>query len=164
MGDRLDDSDPPDTASVTVARMASPEYLRSLFDRCYFSRRIGDAQMSIEAFLNDPAGLAFKGLLVAAFLDFATGSYAALKDGTFALDALAAWVRKHLLGRVAPIATLLVITYISGDTITLAAAVAAGAAYTAETLASIVGNLNPPKAGDVQVDEVAVEVNPVPQD
>jgi hypothetical protein len=122
--------------------------------------------MSIEAFLNDPAGLAFKGLLVAAFLDFATGSYAALKDGTFALDALAAWVRKHLLGRVAPIATLLVITYISGDTITLAAAVAAGAAYTAETLASIVGNLNPPKDSAVTTptEAAAVAINPIPAD
>ena len=120
--------------------------------------------MDIQAFLSDPAGLALKGLLVAAFLDFATGTYAALKDGTFATDVLAAWVRKHLLGRVAPISTLLVVTYLSGDGVTLAAAIAAGTAYAAETLASIVGNLNPPKAGDVQVDEMAVEVNPIPED
>jgi hypothetical protein len=120
--------------------------------------------MDLGAFLNDPAGLALKGLLVAAFLDFATGSYAALKDGTFALDSLAAWVRKHLLGRVAPIGTLLIITYISGDSITLAAAVAAGVAYTAETLASIVGNLNPPKAADVKDVTAAAAVNPIPED
>ena len=119
--------------------------------------------MDIQAFLNDPAGLALKGLLVAAFLDFATGSFAALKDGTFTMDSLAAFVRKHLLGRVAPIGTLIVVTYLSGDTATLAAAVIAGAAYTAETLASIVGNLNPPKEGDVQ-DEAAMAVNPIPKD
>lgn len=120
--------------------------------------------MDLAEFLNDPAGLAFKGLLVAAFLDFATGTYAALKDGTFETGALAAWVRKHLLGRVAPISTLLVVTYISGDTVTLAAAVASGTAYAAETLSSIVGNLNPPKSEDVKDNSAAAALNPVPEE
>lgn len=122
--------------------------------------------MDLNAFLNDPAGLALKGLLVAAFLDFATGSFAAMRDGTFAFDALAAWVRKHLLGRVAPIGTLLVVTYLSGDGVTLAAAIAAGLAYSAETLASIVGNLNPPKDSVPETPEeaAAVAINPVPTD
>jgi len=100
-----------------------------------------------------------------AFADFATGSFAALRDGTFALDALAAFLRKHIWGRVAPIGTLLVLGYFGGDTVGqlfMASALAAGTAYAAETASSIIGNLNPPKAGDVQEVNVAEEVNPVP--
>jgi hypothetical protein len=61
----------------------------------------------MEAFLASEGGLALKAALVVAFADFATGSFAALRDGTFALDALAAFLRTHILGRVAPLGTLL---------------------------------------------------------
>jgi len=100
-----------------------------------------------------------------AFADFATGSFAALRDGTFALDALAAFLRKHIWGRVAPIGTLLVLGYFGGNTVGqlfMASALLAATAYAAETASSINGNLNPPKAGDVQEVNVAEEVNPVP--
>jgi hypothetical protein len=106
---------------------------------------------ALQEFLNSQAGLALVGMLGVAFADFATGAFAALRDGTFALDALAAF----LLG------------YYGGEGIGqlfLAAAIAAALAYSAETASSILGNLNPPKAGDVQEVNVAEEVNPVPND
>lgn len=117
-------------------------------------------------FLNSDAGKALAGLLIVSFLDFVTGTFAALRDGTFALDALAAFVRKHILGRVAPIGTLLVVGYFGGDTgrLFLAGAIAAGAAYIAETAASIWGNVNPPKESDVKAAAAVVAINPVPQD
>lgn len=130
----------------------------------------------LTAFLNDPAGLALKALLVAAFLDFVTGTFAAIRDGSFAVDALAAWLRKHLAGRVAPVGVLLAVSYFSGDGITLAAAIAAALAYSTETLASIVGNLGmimrpEPAASPTEVasgvisGEIIVDtVNPVPTD
>jgi hypothetical protein len=119
----------------------------------------------LQAFLASTAGLALKGALAAAFLDFATGSFAALRDGTFSLDALAAFLRKHILGRVAPLATLLVVGYFGGEAgqVFLAAAVAGLTAYAAETGASILGNLVPPKASAVATaTNPATVTNPVP--
>jgi hypothetical protein len=115
--------------------------------------------MDLAGFLNSTAGLALKAALAAAFLDFATGSFAALRDGTFTLDAVAAFLRKHVLGRVAPLAALLVVGYFGGDSgqVFLAAGVAGLTAYAAETAASVIGNLNPPK--DAPPDS---PTNPIP--
>jgi len=120
---------------------------------------------ALQTFIGSPAGTALLAMVGVAFADFATGSFAALRDGTFALDALAAFLRKHIWGRVAPIGTLLVLGYFGGDTVGqlfMASALAAGTAYAAETASSIIGTLTPPKAGDVQEVNVAEEVNPVP--
>jgi len=114
-------------------------------------------------FFASAAGLAAKGMLVAAFLDLAFGVYAAVKDNTFAWDSLASFVRKHLLGRVFPISTLLAVGYfIDGGEIMTAAGVAAATAYAAETLASIYGSLKPPT--DVETVDEWVDPNPVPID
>lgn len=94
----------------------------------------------LTAFLADPAGIALKALLVAAFLDFVTGTFAAVRDGSFTFMAIAAWLRKHLAGRVGPLAVLLVVLYLSGDSVMLATTVAAAGAYAAETIRSIVDN------------------------
>lgn len=134
----------------------------------------------LTAFLNDPAGLALKALLVAAFLDFVTGTFAAVRDASFTFEAIAAWLRKHLMGRVAPVGVLLGVTYYTGDGVTMAAAIAAASAYSAETLASIVSNVGTimkPKptqpanvtAADVATGVISGEVildtaNPVPTD
>lgn len=112
-------------------------------------------------FLNDPIGLAVQGAVIAAFLDFAFGVFAALRDGTFQLDALAAFVRKHLLGRVFPIGTLAVTGYLTGNAIMAAAAAAAATAYAAETLGSIYASVKPVAATET---EVVVASNPVPTD
>lgn len=122
---------------------------------------------TLNAFLNSPAGTALIGMLVVAFADFVTGAFAALRDGTFALDALAAFLRKHIWGRVAPIGTLLALGYFGGEgagQVFLAAAIASAAAYVAETASSILGNLSPPKESDLKATTVADELNPVPTD
>ena len=120
--------------------------------------------MDLSAFLNDPLGLAVKGALVAAFLDFAFGVFAAFKDGTFALDALASFVRKHLLGRVFPVSLLAITAYVTADATMAAAAIAALAAYTVETLASIYGSIKPPAMSVTAESKAAEAVNPVPVD
>lgn len=120
--------------------------------------------MDLAGFLNSDAGLALKGLLVVSFLDFATGTFAAFRDGTFALDAVAAFVRKHILGRVAPIGLLLTVGYFGGAAgqLFLVGAIAAAAAYVAESASSVWGNINPPKPSTVEAANPAVAVNPVP--
>jgi len=118
---------------------------------------------ALAAFLASTAGLALKGALVAAFLDFITGSFAALRDGTFAWDALAAFLRKHVLGRVAPLAALLLGGYLTNDGVLLTFAAGGLTAYAAETIASITGNLIPPKASAVETaTNPATISNPVP--
>ena len=110
---------------------------------------------AINTFLASPAGTALLAMVGVAFADFATGVLAAFRDGTFTVDSIAAFLRKHILGRVAPIGLLLVLGYFGGDTIGqlfLASAVAAGAAYVTETAASVLDNLR--SGGD----------NPVPTD
>jgi hypothetical protein len=124
------------------------------------------------AFLAAPAGLALKAMLLWAFLDFATGTFAAAKDGTFALDAIGAFIRKHILGRVGPIAVLLAAAHFTGDLALAGGAIAAATAYTLETMGSVKGNFFPPKDSDVLTAEeeaagvsvISTPVNPVPTD
>lgn len=123
-------------------------------------------------FVNSPAGIALIGALAAMFADFATGSFAAIRDGTFQMGAVAAFLRKHAAGRVGPLATLLFIGYYAGETagqLFLAAAIAGLTAYAAETASSILGNLNPPKEIDAAAKaearaagEPVLPANPVP--
>lgn len=119
----------------------------------------------IQEFIQSQAGAGLLAMVGVAFADFLTGSFAALRDGTFQLDSLAAFLRKHIWGRVAPIGTLLTLGYFGGDTIGqlfMASALAAGTAYAAETASSIVGNLNPPKETDIVETTPAALANPVP--
>lgn len=122
-----------------------------------------EVQAVLSAFLSSEAGIALQAVLLVAFADFVTGVFAAVRDGTFAWGALAAWLRKHIAGRVAPIGVLLALGYFGGASghLFLAGAVAAAAAYGAETLASIWGNVNPPKEADVKA--AANPLNPVPE-
>ena len=121
----------------------------------------------LSAFLNSDAGLGIKAVLIVAFLDFATGSFAALRDGTFDLTAIGAFIRKHIWGRVAPIGLLLVVGYFGGQAgqLFLAGAIAAAAAYAAESVASIWGNVRPPElATSTAQEKAALVTNPVPTD
>ena len=120
---------------------------------------------ALQAFIQSPAGAGLLAMVGVAFADFLTGSFAALRDGTFQLDSLAAFLRKHIWGRVSPIGTLLVLGYFGGETIGqlfMASALAAVAAYVAETASSIIGNLNPPKESDIVEKTPAALANPVP--
>jgi hypothetical protein len=120
----------------------------------------------LEAFLASEAGLALKGAVIAAFADFATGTFAAIKDETFSADAIAAFLRKHILGRVAPLGTLLALGYFGGaaGAVFLPFAIAGLGLYAAETIASVKGNLNPPKASGVKDNTAAAALNPVPEE
>lgn len=108
--------------------------------------------MDITDFLASPAGLAIKAALAAAFLDFAFGVFAAIRDGTFAVDALAAFLRKHLVGRVLPVSLLAVTGYVTGDQVMIAAAAASLTAYAAETLGSIYQSIKPTGTDPIPVD------------
>ena len=121
---------------------------------------------ALQAFLDSEAGLALKGAVIVAFADFLTGTFAALRDGTFALDAIASFLRKHILGRVAPLATLLALGYFGGAAgqVFLPFAIAGLVAYAAETASSVMGNLSPPAPSDVKAESPAAAVNPVPTD
>lgn len=122
---------------------------------------------ALDAFLNSEAGKLLAAMLVVAFADFVTGTFAALRDGTFALDALAAWLRKHIAGRVGPIGALLVLGYFGNELVGqvfMGGALVAAGAYVAETAASILGNIAPPKESDVKEATAASTINPVPED
>lgn len=122
----------------------------------------------MQEFLESTAGLAVKGALIAAFLDFAFGVFAAVRDGTFAIDALAAFLRKHLMGRVLPVTVLAVAGYYTGDGMMILAASASLTAYATETLGSIYGSIRPPAASNQEPGtgrQIAAEaVNPIPED
>jgi hypothetical protein len=89
------------------------------------------------------------GLLAVA--DFGLGVFAAIRDGVFTWDALAAWLRKSLVGRVLPIFGALFIGHLAGGltvddgvmgvltpgTIITGIGLVAATAYVLEVIASI---------------------------
>lgn len=126
-------------------------------------------EFDFSALLASPAGLAIKGALVAAFLDFAVGALFAAKNGTFALDSVAAFVRKHLLGRVFPITALLMAgSALEGDAMgaaLTASGLTAATAYAAETIGSVMGSVNPPKPSEGDAEATGELIgDPVPKD
>lgn len=121
--------------------------------------------MDISEFLNSTGGIAVKGALAAAFLDFAFGVFAAARDGSFALDAVAAFVRKHILGRVAPVSVLAYVGYTTGDLAMITAAGGALTAYAFETTASIyssIADIRHPQGNSAAT--TAEAPNPIPTD
>lgn len=77
----------------------------------------------LEAFLNSPAGLALRALLVGTLLTAVLGIFAALRDGTFQWQYVDSFVRTTVWGRVAPAGVVLVLAYVLGEATTLTAAV-----------------------------------------
>lgn len=111
---------------------------------------------AIHAFFADPAGEAIYGMLALAFADFALGVLAAIRDDTFQLDTIASFLRKHVAGRVLPIAVLLFVGYAAHLDALTAAGIAAAAAYVAETIASLVSSVS-------SIASPASGTNPVPK-
>jgi hypothetical protein len=91
----------------------------------------------LTAFFQTEAGLAVQGVLVVALVDFLLGVMAAFRDGTFALDAVAAWLRKHVAGRVGPIAALLFVGHFGAQPLLVVTGLGAAGLYVAETIGSI---------------------------
>jgi small basic protein len=69
---------------------------------------------AITQFFGSPGGTAILLLFALAALDFVLGTLRAISDNVFQLDSLAAWVRKHIAGRVLPITAVLVIAHLAG--------------------------------------------------
>ena len=65
-------------------------------------------------FFDAPAGQAVIAVALLAVADFALGVFAALRDDVFSMDAVAAWLRRNLAGRVAPIFGTLLVGHMVG--------------------------------------------------
>jgi hypothetical protein len=117
--------------------------------------------MDLQAFLSSTEGIALQAMLGLAFADFVLGVLAAVRDGTFELEAIAAFLRKHLVGRVLPIGLLLLGTYYFGgidEALGLGgAALVAAAAYTAETASSLKSSILSAMAGPEKLPELAAD-------
>ena len=118
----------------------------------------------IEQFFSTELGLAVYGVLVATAADLLFGVIAALRDGSFQLDALAAVLRKHVLGRVAPIFGMLLFGHIGNQPLLLAAGLTGAALYVAETFGSIMDSFGDIAGNKGEETEVVVESNPVPEE
>lgn len=94
------------------------------------------------AFLASPTGLATKGLLVAAFVVFAFGVFASLRDGSYSGQVVAAFVRSTIWGKVTPVGFLLAISYVANDTLLTTAGIAAAAIVAGQMIASIKASLD----------------------
>lgn len=108
---------------------------------------------TVASFFASPEGTALYGVVVLALTDWILGTLAALRDGTFKLDAVAAFLRKHIAGRVLPIVALLAIGYFAVQPALSAIGALLAAAYLAETLGSIKDSWGPSR-----------DVQPVPKD
>lgn len=109
-------------------------------------------------FLSAPAGIAAQAMLGLAFLDFIMGCLAAFRNGIFDFTVVAAFLRKHVQGRVLPIAILLVGAHVTGQATLSAAAIAAAGIYTTETLASLAASIGQ------SMDSENAEVDTVPEE
>lgn len=77
----------------------------------------------LRAFLDSPAGLALRALMVGTLLTAVLGIFAALRDGTFQWQYVDSFVRTTVWGKVAPAGVVLVLAYVLGEATTLTAAV-----------------------------------------
>ena len=100
-----------------------------------------DITATISAFLDSPSGLAVKALMVGTFIVFALGVTAAIRDRTFSWTYIDAFVRSTLMGRVVPVAIVLVVGYIADEQTLTAAGVVAGGAVAAGMIASAIDSI-----------------------
>jgi len=97
----------------------------------------------ITAFFQTPIGYAVYLTLVVTLVAFVSGVAAAVRDGTFSWQAIDAFVRAYLLGRVMPIFVLLFGGYVVGEAggaALTAAGLAAAGAYVTSTVAAVLAN------------------------
>lgn len=73
-----------------------------------------DITAIIKEFFNTPAGQATLAVALLATADFAFGVFAAVRDNVFKWEALAAWVRSTLMGKVAPVFAALIVGHLAG--------------------------------------------------
>lgn len=73
-----------------------------------------DIRIILSEFFHTPAGTTIVALFGLAIVDLVLGVIAALRDETFQLQAIDAWVRKTLLGRLLMPTVLLIAGYLLG--------------------------------------------------
>jgi hypothetical protein len=106
---------------------------------------------SIVAFFNTDTGRYAGLVLLLPLVDWVLGVLAAARDGTFQLDSVAAFIRKHILGRVFPIWLLMFVGYVTQSLVIpgvdwpLFSTFGTGLAliYIAETIGSIMRSWGP---------------------
>jgi hypothetical protein len=113
---------------------------------------------AVQAFFDTLAGQAVLLVSIVAVADFLFGIMAAFRDDTFQASAVAAWLRKHLAGRVGPIFLTLFLGYAAGGasladglggmlspgSILTGVGALAAVAYVTEVIASIRSSIQPP--------------------
>lgn len=130
-------------------------------------------EATIQAFFATTTGQLAFWVPVISLADFLFGLAASVRDGTFQLDSIMAFLRKHIMGRVFPIWGLLLVGWIADDVVPLPVDVplltglgaAAAVAYIAETVGSIARAWGPlPAPGTSPGVLTRDPVQPVPED
>lgn len=104
---------------------------------------------AINAFFQSAAGQAALGVLIVGVVDLVLGISAAVRDGTFDPTSIAAWLRKHVAGRIFPIWVLLFVGHFTSGVqfadipLLLSAGIGAAGLYVVETVAGIVAVWGP---------------------
>lgn len=106
---------------------------------------------AIDAFFASQAGQLALWVLILPVVDFLAGTAAAIRDGTFELDRIAAWLRKHLAGRIFPIWLFLLVGHFTSEwtlpvidvPAILSIGIAAAGLYIAETAGSLLRSWGP---------------------
>jgi hypothetical protein len=128
---------------------------------------------ALEAFFASDTGRYAALVLILPVIDWTLGTLAAIRDGTFQLDSLLAFVRKQIAGRVLPIWILMFLGYITNDLVipgvewpvfsTFGTVLAIG--YIVETIGSIMRSWGPKAApGEPQTLLNRDPVQPVPHE
>lgn len=126
---------------------------------------MGAFRDALHAFFTSPTGTAAYGVLIVAGLDWLLGTLKSVSDGTFTLSELAAFLRKHIAGRVLPIWAILIFGYLGGIEALVQAGLLGAAAYVAETVGSILTDWAPPSVRDkIAALTSSLHGNPVPTD
>jgi hypothetical protein len=104
-----------------------------------------DFRVTLDAFFSSQAGQLALWVVLLPVVDFVLSVSAAIRDGTFTLDSVAAFLRKHVAGRIVPIWILLFVGHFADQWLVpvvdvpalTAVGVAAAGLYVAETIGSI---------------------------
>jgi hypothetical protein len=113
-------------------------------------------------FFNSLPGQTIYAMVGLAFVDFILGAFAAIRDGTFQLDALAAFIRSNLVGKVFGIALLILAGGLFKQDLLTVAGYGAATAYTLATVGSIIASWGPKNLTILGVTRDAKQ--PVPTD
>lgn len=128
-----------------------------------------DIRTTLDAFFASTSGQIALWVVVLPVLDWVLGVLAAIRDGTFTLDSVASFLRKHVAGRVVPIWMLLLVGFFADQWLVpvvdvpalTAVGMAAAGLYVAETIGSILRSWGP-ATGPALVTRDFVQ--PVPKD